>query len=184
MLDVRGFLSMALDPTRLAILGAAAAGPVDAEKVATALGVHHREVLVSIGKLRAAGLLTVDGLLNRGLLRDLAAALPQMPPPDPSIAPTGLWTAEEAEVLRRFFSADRLVGIPSAQSKRRIVLERLATEFEPGMRYTEPEVNFVLQMWHPDYAALRRYLVDEGFMDRAEGAYWRTGGRYAPSGEA
>ena len=29
-----------------------------------------------------------------------------------------------------------------------------------------------------DYAALRRYLVDEGMLSRADGVYWRTGGRY------
>jgi hypothetical protein len=27
------------------------------------------------------------------------------------------------------------------------------------------------------HAALRRYLVDEGFLDRDHGRYWRTGGR-------
>jgi hypothetical protein len=29
---------------------------------------------------------------------------------------------------------------------------------------------------HPDFAALRRHLVDEAFMDRAGGVYWRAGG--------
>ena len=28
-----------------------------------------------------------------------------------------------------------------------------------------------------DHAALRRYLVDEGFLDRDHGVYWRAGGR-------
>jgi hypothetical protein len=27
----------------------------------------------------------------------------------------------------------------------------------------------------PDFAALRRYLVDEEFMQRRRGVYWRTG---------
>jgi hypothetical protein len=40
---------------------------------------------------------------------------------------------------------------------------------------------------HPDYAALRRYLVDEGFLRRANEhdlsggsrrLYWRTGGSF------
>lgn len=78
----------------------------------------------------------------------------------------------------RFFSGRRLTSIPGARSKRLIVLERLAQEFEPGLRYSEPEVNFTLQLWHADYASLRRYLVDEAFLTRAEGVYWRTGGRY------
>jgi hypothetical protein len=58
-----------------------------------------------------------------------------------------------------------------------VVLERLAHEFEVGLRYSEMEVNSILQTFHPDYAALRRYLVDEGFLSRADGSYWRTGGR-------
>ena len=40
----------------------------------------------------------------------------------------------------------------------------------------EAEVNERLRRFHPDVAALRRYLVDDGFLDRAEGMYWRTGG--------
>ena len=43
-------------------------------------------------------------------------------------------------------------------------------------RYPEAEVNALLQRVHPDTAALRRYLVDEGFMARADGVYWRIGG--------
>lgn len=33
----------------------------------------------------------------------------------------------------------------------------------------------VLKEFHPDYASLRRYLVDDGFMDRGQGRYWRAG---------
>ena len=34
----------------------------------------------------------------------------------------------------------------------------------------------MLRRYHDDYAALRRYLVDEGFMTREGGVYWRSGG--------
>ena len=183
MLDVRSYLSIVLDPMRLAIVGAAVVAPVDADEIAEKLGIRRREALEAIGKLKAAGLLTPDGSLDHIVLRDIAANLPQMPPAHPGVAGGDLWTEDEAQVLSRFFSGDRLVEIPGSHAKRRIVMERLAMEFEPGLRYQEPEVNFALQMWHPDYAALRRYLVDEGFMDRADGAYWRTGGRYAPTDE-
>ena len=92
----------------------------------------------------------------------------------------GPWSAEERQVLARFFEGSRLVEIPAVHGKRRVILERLAQEFEPGVRYDEREVNGRLQVFHPDYAALRRYLVDEGFMARAQGSYWRTGGRFDP----
>jgi hypothetical protein len=32
---------------------------------------------------------------------------------------------------------------------------------------------------YPDYAALRRSLVDEDFLGREGGEYWRTGGPVA-----
>ena len=44
------------------------------------------------------------------------------------------------------------------------------------MTYPEAEVNDVLRRYHDDYAALRRYLVDEGFLTREAGVYWRSGG--------
>ena len=63
------------------------------------------------------------------------------------------------------------------QTKRRIVLERIALEFEPGRRYDEKEVNVIVGAFFNDHAAIRRYLVDEGFLDRDHGVYWRSGGR-------
>jgi len=52
----------------------------------------------------------------------------------------------------------------------------LATAFEPGLKYSESQVNDTVRAWHPDVAALRRFLVEEGFMARQDGVYWRCGG--------
>lgn len=81
-------------------------------------------------------------------------------------------------VVRRFVTGSRLVTIPARRSKRRRVLDWLAQEFEPGRAYPESAVNAALQRHHPDYASLRRYLVDEGFMERRQGTYWRSGGTF------
>ena len=172
-------MKLALDPVRLAVLGNAAVGPVDAASLAGELDRPERVVAEAVGKLRAAGLLTEELSLDTAELRRIASAMPQAPAAASQITETGTWNADEAEILARFFSGARLREIPSNRSKRRVVLERLAQEFEPGVRYQEAEVNFTLQMFHRDYAALRRYLVDEAFMTRADGVYWRTGGRYA-----
>ncbi len=180
-MDVREFLRLALDPVRLALLGRAAEGSIDVADVARAFGAPEKSVLAALGKLRAAGLVTDDLALDVAKVRALAAALPQVPPPDPAVVGEG-WSSDEVELLGRFFSGTRLTSIPSSRGKRLVVLERLAQEFEPGVRYDEAEVNFALQLFHADYAALRRYLVDEGFLTRADGVYWRTGGRYEPMG--
>jgi hypothetical protein len=80
-------------------------------------------------------------------------------------------------VLRAFLDADgRLLTIPAKHSKRLVVLDHLAQLFEPGERYPETEVNVRLRAVHEDVAALRRYLVEEGFLDREAGMYWRIGG--------
>ena len=39
-------------------------------------------------------------------------------------------------------------------------------------------MNEMLARYHADVAALRRYLVDERFLDREAGIYWRTGGTF------
>ena len=83
--------------------------------------------------------------------------------------------ADEAKVLRAFVRDGRLTSIPSAWGKRRVVLDWLAQRFEPGRRYSEAMVNLSLGQVHPDTAALRRYLVDDGFLSRDHGEYWRTG---------
>lgn len=81
------------------------------------------------------------------------------------------------EVLERFFTpAGRLHTIPSKHAKLMLVLDRIAQSFEPGIRYPEAEVNAILLGFHDDFAALRRYLVENGFLTREGGIYWRTGG--------
>lgn len=80
-------------------------------------------------------------------------------------------------VLRAFLDASgALRSIPARRGKRRVVLEHIASVFEVGVRYPERDVNAMLRAFHPDVAALRRYLVDEEFLDREPGTYWRCGG--------
>ncbi len=170
------FVRLLLDPIRLAVAGDAVAGSSDIAALAARLGVDERAVAEARGKLAAAGLMDGD-MLDRDALRAVAQALPTDPPASESVV-DGPWSAEEVDVLGRFFSGGRLQSIPANLTKRRVILERLAQEFEPGLRYDEADVNFRLQLFYHDYASLRRYLVDEGMMDRADGVYWRTGGRY------
>jgi len=173
------FLRIAVDPIRLAILGRAAVGPVDGDALAAELGEDRRKVRREVGRLVETGLLTRDFRLDRAALRAVAQAFPQAAPADPALL-SGPWTEDEARQLAQWFSGSRLTEIPVNRAKRRLVLERLAQEFEPGLRYDERTVNAVLQLFHADHATLRRYLVDEGLLTRAEGVYWRTGGRVGP----
>lgn len=93
-----------------------------------------------------------------------------------STPPAGL-SREQLAVLRAFVDDDgRLRRIPARRAKRLVVLDRVVQVFEVGERYPELEVNALLRAFHDDVAALRRHLVDEGFLSREQGVYWRTGG--------
>lgn len=84
-------------------------------------------------------------------------------------------------VLRAFLDTDgRLHTIPAKHAKRLVVLDHVARAFEVGVRYPEREVDAVLRAFHPDHAALRRYLVEDGFLTREQGVYWRSGGTLDP----
>ncbi|MEY2433945.1 MAG: hypothetical protein QOC92_3670 [Acidimicrobiaceae bacterium] len=85
---------------------------------------------------------------------------------------------EQDRVLATFMRDGKIVQIPRAHGKRRVILDLLAQEFDLGVRYTEKEVNEILARFHPDTAAWRRYLVDEEFMEREAGVYWRAGGTW------
>lgn len=83
--------------------------------------------------------------------------------------------------LRAFLGRGRIERLPARQSRRRLLLDMIAQAFEPGVSYSERRVSLFLAAVHDDYAALRRYLVDEDFLSRAEGQYWRSGGTILPS---
>ena len=78
-------------------------------------------------------------------------------------------------MVRNFFDGDRLRTVPAQRSKRLLVLRFLAEQFKPGERYPEADVNWMLGRFHPDYALLRRLLVDEDLLQRRAGVYWRAG---------
>lgn len=82
----------------------------------------------------------------------------------------------QARVLENFVDAEhRLVTIPAQRKKRLAILRWLVEDFQLGRQYSEAEVNRIVSRRHPDFATLRRYLVDEELMQRNRSIYWRTG---------
>lgn len=109
---------------------------------------------------------------------DVAAATaprPKATDPDDE-APGGDVRAYERKVFAAYFDEDdRLRQIPLRSDKKKIVvLRRLVRAFALNQRYSEREVSQTLARFHPDFATLRRMLVDYRFLARANGIYWRT----------
>jgi hypothetical protein len=166
------------DPDRLRIAGALAASDAAAAALAEALDLPLARVRRHLTRLADAGIARVqpDRRTYRLDTETLRWAAEQVGPPRDAGIALGATTGDEEAVLRAFFR-DGLIEVPTKASKRRIVLERVALEFEPGVRYDEREVNAIVGAFFNDHASLRRYLVDEGFLDRDAGTYWRAGGR-------
>jgi hypothetical protein len=165
-------------PDRLAVAGALARGEATAGDLAATLGMPVAAVRRHLSRLSAAGLAAVEP--DRHTYRFVPEALRQaardVGPVRDAGLPLGAIHAGEEAVLRAYFRDGRLREIPSKLSKRRVVLARLALEFDVGVRYPERQVNETLRRFDDDYATLRRYLVDEGFLTREKGLYWRSGG--------
>ena len=79
----------------------------------------------------------------------------------------------DEQILSGYVDGQRLTCVPAKRSKKLIVLRWLVQRFEPGVRYTEREVNDLIAQSHPDFATLRRELFDAYLIERADGVYWR-----------
>jgi hypothetical protein len=83
--------------------------------------------------------------------------------------------AFEAKVLRSFVKGDRLTSIPARARKKAVILRFLLDRVFPDMEpVQERDVNMRLALWHPDVAALRRYLVDAHLVTRDGMTYRRA----------
>jgi hypothetical protein len=167
------------DPERLAIAGLLARTAASATELASALDLPVTRIRRHMNRLTVTGVVRLgeDRATYRLDPETLRWAAEQVGPPREAGLALGAATDDEEVVLRTFFRNGRLTEIPAKESKRRIVLERIALEFEPGVRYDERHVNAIVGRFFNDYAAIRRYLVDGGLLTRERGDYWRTGGR-------
>jgi hypothetical protein len=166
------------DPERLAIAGALALRPYTSGDLARRLGIAPERIRRHLARLATVNVIRLETdrrtyRLVRETLR--RAAQDAGPSREPGVA-LGAANEDEEATLRRFLVRGRLREIPAKRSKRLVILNRLALEFEVGVRYPEREVNEILRRFHDDYAGLRRYLVDEGILSRDRAEYWRTGG--------
>jgi hypothetical protein len=173
------FFRTLADEQRLKLLGALAWGERGLDELATLSGRKEREVARDLERLQTLGLVEIadagpprrfrfNGVALRALNRQLLTR-PAQPVPDAADALT-------RSVLTNFLDGERIKELPAGQTKRQIVLAWLAERFESGKRFPEREVNELIQRHHPDYAWLRRELVDNRFMQREGGVYWRVEG--------
>lgn len=171
------------DANRLKIVGLLARQPYSVEELAALLGLkpptvsHHLARLGAVGLVsaRAEGYYSVYALDKKALDavsqrlfsgEQMAAAVEDVD-----------MDAYDRKVVADYTRRDgSLKTIPAQQKKLEAILRYVAQAFEPGIQYSEKEVNARLAKYHPDTASLRRELVGAGLMQREGGGgqYWRV----------
>jgi hypothetical protein len=167
-LDLRQFFTGLADAARLRIAGRLAAGEASAEELAAALGEKPAAVTRHVAQLERAGLVAAKGTkyrLRLDAIHGLAAkvlARPQTVVPDEAAGDDF-----DRKVLKDFLMPNgRLRELPMPEKKFMAVLRYVFKAFESGREYSEKEVNALLQAFHPDFATLRRALIDLQWLER------------------
>jgi hypothetical protein len=182
--SARELVGLLADGDRRSVFAALVLGATDPDAVRRSSGLEVRPAQRALQRLVDAGIVVRgdDGTVHL-LGESFALAARAEAEREPGSDEHREEPTEVARVLRAFVRDGRLVSIPTVHSKRLVVLDRLSQRFEPGRRYSEQRVNQILGQVHADTAALRRYLVDDDFLTRDAGAYWRSGGSYVPDVE-
>lgn len=176
------FFKALADPNRLKIVGLLAQKSYSVEQLAALLGVgestvsHHLAKLAGVGLVaaRAEGYYSIYSLQADALAAKARRLLSKGDLP--RLADTVDLDAFDRKVLANFTDPDgRIKAFPVQEAKYLVLLRYVAKVFEPGVLYSEKQVNEGLARFNEDTARLRRSLVDYHFMARegGGGAYWR-----------
>lgn len=175
------FFKALSDATRLRIAGLLAERPRTAEQLAAALDERPLSVRKHLARLAEAGL--VEGPSGAGqtyrLRLDHAHALAgQLLAHEKAEVPAEAAADDfEHKVLAEFLRPDgTLKEFPVGEKRFLVVVRYALNQFEPGRRYTEKEVNALLQRLHPDSSTLRRAMIDYRYLQRMPNGsvYWRV----------
>jgi len=174
------FCKAMADESRLKIVGLLSASEHSVQDLAALLNLkeptvsHHLAVLkeLDLVRLRAEGNIHWYRM-SQDVLRKISRAVFSTE----NIARMAL-SAEadgwERKVLDTFVRGERLSEIPVSRKKRWVILKWLAQRFEPGVNYSEADVNAILKQHHEDCATLRRELIGYRMLSRAGGVYRRN----------
>ncbi|AIQ18815.1 metalloregulator ArsR/SmtB family transcription factor [Paenibacillus sp. FSL L8-0436] len=169
------------DPTRLRMLLLLSKGEVHGQALAEKLNLSQPTVTHHAAKLREAAMIkerrdknTVYFSLNPEFIKAGSEASLKF------IFAKGAEDMDELStekslkdsVLRNFFAKDgRLRQIPAQYKKKLIALQYMVEKLEPGVVYTEKEINEFIKPFHEDYATIRREFIMHQFMYRENDKY-------------
>jgi predicted transcriptional regulator len=179
--ELLDFFKALSDANRLKIVGLLARSPNTVEQLAETLEIHPSTVSHHLSRLAKAGLVSARAVgyysiyqLETKVIEAMAQRLLDRETL-PAICDSIDVDAYDRKVLRNFLTPDgRIKDFPAQEKKLEAILRYIVKSFEPGVRYSEKQVNEILSRYHTDYAFLRRSLVEHRMLGRevGGGAYW------------
>ena len=173
------FFQVFSNESRLRLIGHLANGERSVGELAQLLNLKEPTVSHHLAELKGLGLVEARAEGNLRIYRLNTQALETMGkdifarPNLAALVPRSE-LSEDERILRTWVKNGRLVDIPAQEKKKQVIVRWLAGQIDPERRWTEREFNQWLAQFNEDYATLRRYLVDGGYMARENGIYWRT----------
>lgn len=181
------FFKVLADESRLKILGILANQECSVEELAALMQLKEPTVSHHLSRLKELNLVTMRPEGNSRIYQLDSEALQSIskeilsPEKIASLVDDVDTEAWESKVLRNYLETDvnsnqvtqRIKEIPASRKKRLVILKWLVSKFELGINYSEREVNDIINLYHSDYATLRRELISSQLMQRDNGVYWR-----------
>jgi len=177
------FFKALADANRLKIVGLLAQGEYTVEQMAEMLNLRPSTVSHHLTRLSKAGLVSARSESYYNIYRLEAKTLEALSKrllakeTFPAVTAEVDLDAYDRKVINTFCEPDgRIRQFPAQQKKFEVILRFVIQAFEPGVRYTENQVNEILKTYSDDTATLRRGFIDYQMMHRdADGSeYWLT----------
>jgi predicted transcriptional regulator len=175
------FFKALADANRLKIIGLLANHSSTVEQLASQLGLSSPTVSHHLARLSEAGLVSARAesyysiySLETTTLEEMSRMLLSRENL-PSLAANVDVDAYDRKVINEFVTPEgRIKAFPAQRKKLDVLLVFVIKSFEMEIRYTEKQVNEILNSYNEDFATLRRELIDAKFLARDHGEYWLT----------
>ncbi len=173
------FFRALADENRLRIVGLLADKPCSVEELAAVLQTSSATVSHHLQRLSAAGLVEARALQYYSvyaLKQETLVAMAQQLSRTETIKETTRELDRKRYanmVLDAYFTRGRLKAIPRQLKKRLVILDHIASRFQPGRRYSERQADEILKLFHSDAATLRHELVNAKLLACRQGYFWR-----------
>ncbi|RAM48644.1 MAG: ArsR family transcriptional regulator [Hapalosiphonaceae cyanobacterium JJU2] len=173
------FFKALADESRLKILSFLANQECSVEELAVLLQLKEPTVSHHLAKLKEVNLVTMRPEGNTHLYQLESMTLENVSKEIFTPGNIASWVEDvdteawEIKIIQTYIEKERLKEIPSSRKKRLVILKWLANKFEVGVQYSESAIDEILKRYHPDFANLRRELINYKFIQQKYGMYCR-----------